>query len=353
MALKDKKKEKCFDNLYTDEFSRSKARSNLYRSAFIQLRNQKKWNPDIVISHSGWGCGLHVKEIWPETTLITYLEWWFNPNSELALAMKKNKNLNYSSKSIEKMWLRNIPISFELSTADHIIAPSRWQKQQLPKQLIKNCHVIYDGIDQNIFHFEESQISKTPKLTYGTRGMEAMRCFPEFIKSLPLIISKWPTLKVEIAGEDEICYGGSQPKEGSWGAWAKSYLQQNGVPDGKVEWKGRLELREYLKWLRGSWCHIYLTQPFVPSWSLLEAICCGTPLVVNKCPATEEFLGLAKTICVVDDLSVESISSAVASQLRNRSRWQPVSAETLETLDHKASLKKWRRIADAHLPTAD
>ena len=81
MTLKDKKKEKCFDNLYTHEFSRSKARSNLYRSAFLQLRDQQKWNPDIVISHSGWGCGLHVKEI-GQNNSITYLEWWFNPNSE-------------------------------------------------------------------------------------------------------------------------------------------------------------------------------------------------------------------------------------------------------------------------------
>ena len=112
-------------------------------------------------------------------------------------------------------------------------------------------------------------------------------------------------------------------------------------------------MKDYLRWLRGSWCHIYLTHPFVPSWSLLEAICCGTPLVVNKCAATEEFLSLAKTICVIDDLSEKSIARAVASQLRNRSRWQPVSVETLETLDHRASLRKWRRIADAHLPTAD
>ena len=94
-------------------FKEKTSTADQYRQAFIEF-TQNNWIPEIVISHSGWGCGLHVKEIWPQTKLISYLEWWFNPNSELSLVIQSNENLKYSPQSIEKMWLRNIPISCRL-----------------------------------------------------------------------------------------------------------------------------------------------------------------------------------------------------------------------------------------------
>ena len=103
-----------------------------YRQAFIDF-TKDNWIPEIVISHSGWGCGLHVKEIWPQTKLISYLEWWFNPSSEVYTYDPNNSYLGLSTNSIHKHWLRNVSISIELASADNIVAPSNWQKKQLPK----------------------------------------------------------------------------------------------------------------------------------------------------------------------------------------------------------------------------
>ena len=38
-------------------------RAKRYRKCFAALENTKKWTPDIIVSHCGWGCGLHAKEI--------------------------------------------------------------------------------------------------------------------------------------------------------------------------------------------------------------------------------------------------------------------------------------------------
>ena len=98
-----------------------------------------------MISHSGWGCGLHVKEIWPETKLISYLEWWFNPNSDLYTFDAGNKDLGINPVGA-KHWLRNGNITLELASADKIIAPTEWQKSQLPIALKNNCDVIFEGL---------------------------------------------------------------------------------------------------------------------------------------------------------------------------------------------------------------
>ena len=115
-------------------FKEKTSTAEQYRQAFIEFA-QNNWIPEIVISHSGWGCGLHVKEIWPQTKLISYLEWWFNPSSEVYTYDPNNSYLGLSTNSIHKHWLRNVSISIELASADKIVAPSNWQKKQLPKKL--------------------------------------------------------------------------------------------------------------------------------------------------------------------------------------------------------------------------
>ena len=124
--------------------------SEQYRQAFIKF-DEDGWIPDLVISHSGWGCGLNVKEIWPDTKFISYLEWWFNPKSATYSYDPENENLGLNSHSIPKHWLRNKDISLELASADKIVAPSFWQKKQLPQVFQANCQVIFDGIDLEQF----------------------------------------------------------------------------------------------------------------------------------------------------------------------------------------------------------
>ena len=88
-----------------------------------------------------------------------------------------------------------------------------------------------------------------------------MRCFKEFIKSLPPLLEKYPNLEVQIAGEDKICYGGLNPsKNTTWGTWAKEYLA-SGNYQKRVKWLGNLSYDKYKQWLQRSWCHVYLSQP--------------------------------------------------------------------------------------------
>ena len=267
LTLKGKLGNLHLDQLKASGVKRNHLLSNQYRKAFEQLK-ENNWDPDIIISHSGWGCGLFAKEIWPKSKLISYLEWWFNPESSFFSYDESNKELNISRNSIKKQWERNQTVALELACSDTIVCPTKWQRSQLPKTFQSNCTVIFDGIDTSIFKQKKKDGNKTGKiLTYGTRGMDPMRAFPQFIKALPDLLNIQKDLVVEIAGVDDTFYGPKpKNKKGitTWGIWAKEFLKAKNV-ESRVKWRGRLEPKKYVNWLQNSDCHVYLTHPFVVS----------------------------------------------------------------------------------------
>ena len=98
-------------------------------------------------------------------------------------------------------------MSLELAMADKIVAPTNWQRNQLPTIFKDNCDVIFDGIDESVFYLQSSPKTEKPIITYGTRGMDPMRGFPQFIKTIPKVLNHNPSCLIEIAGKDETFYG--------------------------------------------------------------------------------------------------------------------------------------------------
>lgn len=332
---------------------RSATLSAQYRKGFTRLRDIG-WTPDVVISHSGWGCGLHVREIWPKCHYVAYLEWWFDPKSDFLHFDPSNNDLNINPSLAEKLWLRNQSLALELVTANAIVAPTRWQAGQLPNLLKERCHIIHDGIDLSRFKARSELRSSGPStITYGTRGMEPMRAFPQFIKSLPAVLAKNPALRAQIAGEDSINYGGNLPQGfESWGQWAKQHLADEGVSQ-QVQWLGHLEPERYVRWLQSSNCHVHLTHPFVASWSLLEALACEVPLVASDVAPVRELCEATKSpVTYVDHRDVEAISTAIANCLLQGN--QPRNSGMKPNFQHYSrlsTLQEWGHVAGLELAT--
>ena len=182
-----------------------------------------------------------------------------------------------------------------------------------------------------------------------------MRAFPQFIESLLILLDRIPNLRVEIAGEDQICYGGRSPKKhSSWGLWAKSKLSKAKL-GARVNWLGRLNQSEYVTWLQNSSCHVYLTHPFVASWSLLEAISCNCPLVVSDVEPVRELCEKAKaTVNYVDHRNSAGLADAmemtIATTISNPTgRGYP----DMSSYSTAHSLKEWSRVAGLQLTTDD
>lgn len=287
IALKNELGPEALKEMKLEGFQKALTLANQYMKGMKELKDNG-FSPDIIISHSGFGCGLHSPYIWPKSTKIAYVEWWFNENCILYTLDANNKWWS-GPRFKSGMRERNMCVAYELTEAHALITPTKWQHQQLPEIFRKRCAVVSEGVNHKIFKPAIQEKSLIPLITYGTRGMEAMKGFPEFIEELPKALEANRDLIVEIAGEDRICYGGKAPPEGTYGKWAKNFLEKWIIED-RVRFVGRLDHQAYLKWLQKSWVHVHLTRPFVSSWSLLEAMACGCCIIASDSPNSREFL---------------------------------------------------------------
>ena len=336
-----------------DQIQRSATLAEQYRRGLVNL-NASGWQPDVVISHSGWGCGLHVREVWPGCHHIAYVEWWFDPQSDFFRYDPNNADLKLGPQQATKLWRRNQAFALELVSADAIVAPTQWQARQLPPLLRERCHIIHDGVDLQRFKPDLQQFLTSPSLvTYGTRGMEPMRAFPQFIQGLLPLLKSNPEVRVEIAGEDSINYGGHPPKNfASWGKWAKQQLADAGLND-RVHWQGYLNLDEYVQFLQRSHCHVHLSHPFVASWSLLEALACECPLVVsNVAPVRELCEGTHSAVTYVDHREPSALPIAIGETIKRSSDRQLKPPQpSLNLYSSNFSLEQWSHVAGLKLTT--
>jgi len=315
-----------------------------FRQGMLSLRAQG-WAPDVVVSHSGWGCGLDARDVFPKARLISYLEWWFAETSPIISFDPDNPWLRYGPADQLALRRRNLPLAAELAEADRVISPTLWQREQLPSTLRQHCTVVPDAVDLEQFQPNPANRNPTPLLTYGTRGMEAIRAFPEFVEALPEVLTSQPKLSVEIGGEDRIAYGGQPPREGSFGRWAQARLEP-WIRQGRVKFVGYQPLPRYSRWLQRSWMHCQLSWPFVASWSLLEAMASGCCIVASDVEPLRELL-TDEAAAWVNHRRPGAVAETLIELMSQPARRQHL-GETAHILAHlnskQAALRAWEGV---------
>lgn len=257
--------------------------------AFKKLKHQG-FVPDLVISHSGWGCAVHLKAIFPHAKLASYAEWWFEWDAE---EFTFDQNSPRAPDASERTRLAerylNLQLSLELADSDFIWSPTHYQKNLFPPLLRENITVLHEGVDLGFFKPLSDDLYKETLLTYATRGMEPMRGFDYFAQINAILLRRNKKFKAVIGGKDKAFYR-PNPGKKTYGDMAKELFKEHGIDD-RVQWPGLLDLKSYRKLLRSSHCHFYFTRPFVPSWSLVEAMACGCLIVASDIPCVREIVG--------------------------------------------------------------
>lgn len=272
----------------------------LYAKKMTRLK-RKGYSPEVIISHSGWGCGLFCHRVWPNANRIAYCEWFFasledpleSYNNFCRFPLTPYRLRGQGNVRDYKKPGRSSHILYELAYASTLVSPTYWQRHQLPRAFRDRCRVIYDGVESHgecETNRERGNQRDQFLITYGTRGMEPMRGFPELIEELPKILERYSDLIIEIAGADETVYDSVKPLDyKSWGEWAQKRLER-WIRCGRVRFLGKLPAEAYWLWLRKSDLHIYLTQPYVCSWSLLDAMAAACCIVCSDVEPVREFL---------------------------------------------------------------
>ena len=301
--------------------------------------------PDLVYAHSGWGLPTFVKDIFPQTKLVCLFEWFyhahgtdadFDPASPLSLDDEL------------KLRMKNAPILLDLQSCDWGVSPTYWQHRQLPLEYQPKISVIHDGIDTETIKPNPGSKLILPELgldlsevheivTYVARGMEPYRGFPQFIEAVRLITETRPKCHVVIVGADRIAYGKSRPD----GKTFKEAMLENVPLDmSRVHFTGLLPKKDCLKVLQASSVHIYLTRPFVLSWSMLEAMAAGCLVVASNTPPVAEVIVDESNGLLVDFFSPMQIAEKVVAVLKAPQEYNALRKRARQTIQERYALHK-------------
>ena len=133
-------------------------------------------------------------------------------------------------------------------------------------------------------------IAPTDKLvTYVSRDLEPYRGFPLMMRAVPHLLKARKDIKIVMIGGDGVSYGNAPPNGESW----KDVMSReigDGLDPSRVVFPGRVPYETYLALLQRSDAHVYLTYPFVASWSLREALAIGCAIVGSDTQPVREFI---------------------------------------------------------------
>ncbi|MGB0798845.1 MAG: glycosyltransferase, partial [Planktomarina sp.] len=276
--------------------------------------------PDVVMAHSGWGSGTFTKAVWPDTKFIQYLEWWYEHPARDSMFEPNEKNIENQK---AKIFSRNLPFLLDWAYADGVVVPTEFQAAGVPEKMRHNMLVMHDGVDTNMFSptdkvdlsfLKTAPPDDVPVLTYATRGMEPYRGFPQFMQALSHLQKQNKEFHCIIGGTDTIHYG---PKLPEGDTWKKRMLEKWDFDMDRIHFTGRLPYNQYRDVLRRSNGHVYLTVPFVLSWSLVESMAIGCPIITNDCAPTREALPGDDSAVFVDFKDANSVYDGMKWALDN------------------------------------
>ena len=265
-----------------------------------QLKSQG-FNPDIICGHPGWGELLAVPYIWPNTPILMYQEFYYNAygydcNFDPELQIDQN-----SWEDQTRVHLKNANSLLNLDHSTWNVTPTEFQRSSFPKQFHDKFATIHDGISNAARPAKPEDKLKitlnngnkfTPEdelITFVNRNIEPYRGCHSFIRAIPHIQEQNPNAQVIIVGQEEgVSYGKRCPR----GEWKDVFLKEiEGLYDPKkVFFVGQLPYQDFLDILKISRAHVYLTYPFVLSWSLLEAMSTGCAIIGSSTAPVKEVI---------------------------------------------------------------
>lgn len=312
----------------------------LQGQAIYRLGNQLKaqgFIPDVVYGHSGWGPTLFIKDIFPNAKLLCYFEWFYHAHGSDA-DFDPADPLDADAEA--RIRIKNAPILIDLYSCDRGLSPTYWQRQQFPPEFQNKIKVHHDGVDTQFFQPQPGaklflprinlDLREVPEIiTYVARGMEPYRGFPQLIETVALLQKKRPQCHVVIVGENRVAYGKSLPD-------GKTYkdlmLEKVPLDLNRVHFTGLLPYPEYLQVLQASSVHLYLTRPFVLSWSMLEALSTGCLVVASNTAPVTEMIQDGVNGLLVDFFSPLEICDRIEEALENPAKMAQIRTQARETI---------------------
>lgn len=309
---------------WVSDFETKTIRAEACFRAALRLK-QGGYEPDLIMAHPGWGESLFIKDVWPGAKLAIYCEFFYQPQgADVGFDPEFPDN---DEGTPLRLRLKNLNHQLHFAMADAGIAPTQWQASVFPQAFREKIAVIHDGIDtvaiapkpdvrlqsgSGLVLTRENEV-----VTFVNRNLEPYRGYHIFMRSLPRLLKERPNAHVLIVGGDGVSYGARAPEGKTWKALFASEVHPH-IPDAdwqRVHFLGNLPYEQFVPLLQLSTVHVYLTYPFVLSWSLLEAMSAGCAIVASDTAPVREVIRHDETGLLVDFFDPEALAVSVAGLL--------------------------------------
>ena len=311
--------------------------------ALLALK-QQGYKPDAIVAHMGWGEALFPKDIFPEVPLITFFEFFYQVSGadvgfdpEYPIGLDDHLRVR----------IKNITNLVSLEAADIGISPTAWQRSLYPPEYQAKIRLIHEGINTGIAIPDASAVVELASglkltradevITYVARNLEPYRGFHIFMRAVDIILKRRPNCHILIVGGDDVSYGKKLP-EGE--TYRERMLKEVDLDPARVHFVGKLPYQSYLNVLQISSVHIYLTYPFVLSWSMLEAMSAGCVVIGSATPPVQEVIQHGINGLLVDFFSPVQIADSVDTVLNDQDQMQAIRTAARTTIIERYPLQQ-------------
>ncbi len=292
-------------------------------AALLKTLKQQGYLPEVVYAHPAWGESLFVKDVFPNCKLVQFLEYYYQSRGG---DVDFDPEFPFSEEGAFKLRLRNTTQLQSLVCSDLGISPTHWQQSRYPKVFQPQIQVVHDGIaTDNLVPNPHAWVTVNGQklhageeiITFVARNLEPYRGFHTFMRALAQLLRLRPRAKVIVVGGDEVSYGQRLPPGQSY---RQHYMAEVGdqVDWTRVYFVGQLPYHLYLNVLQVSAVHLYLTYPFVLSWSMLEAMSVGCLLVASSTAPVIEVIREGDNGFLTDFFDASALAEKVAQVVAQR-----------------------------------
>jgi glycosyltransferase involved in cell wall biosynthesis len=284
------------------------------------------YHPDIIIGHHGWGEMLNLRDLWPDAPMLGYMEFYYqHDRADVGFDPEFPPN----PLDFPRIRAKNAINHIALNLAGAGQCPTEWQLSTYPEWARPKIDLVWEGVDLDICSPDPAARKKTVRIgdmtvkpsdkliTYVSRDLEPYRGFHTMMRALPDLMRARKDLKVVMVGGDGISYG-TAPHLG--GTWREAMMAEVGkdIDLARVVFPGRVSYSTYLAALRRSDAHVYLTYPFVASWSMREALAIGCPVIGGDTEPVREFIEHGENGLLTPFLKPRILASTVLDLLENK-----------------------------------
>ncbi|MGR3617167.1 MAG: glycosyltransferase family 4 protein [Paracoccaceae bacterium] len=289
-----------------------------------KLEESEGFRPDLILGHTGWGELLFFKQLWPDVPILGFFEYYYNMTGGL-IGFDPSDPPSASTPYLLRA--RNAVPHSAIDAVDMGHVPTEWQRDLFPSSFQSKFYTCHDGIRTDLLlpnadvslklgRLDRALTREDEVFTFMARNLEHARGFHVFMRALPKILAERPNARVVVIGGNDVSYGRKSSHPQGLRGEMEDEVGEN-VDWSRVHFLGRVPFNKYQEIIQISQCHLYLTMPFVLSWSLLETMSMQATIVATDVAPVREAITHGETGLLVDFFDVEALADQVIDVLAN------------------------------------